>query len=150
MMQRTKNLIRDLRGSMAIETALVAPMLIIMTLGTFEVGSIVARQHELQSAANEAEIIIMATNVGATVEVSEIKDILKSSVGLTDSQITVEQEYRCNMSNGKIKNKGNCGTNAVISEYVTLSLTDTYTPTWTAFGVGRAINFSVDRSVQIS
>lgn len=150
MMQRTKNLIRDLRGSMAIETALVAPMLIIMTLGTFEVGSIVARQHELQSAANEAEIIIMATNVGATVEVSEIKDILKSSVGLTDSQITVEQEYRCNTSNGKIKIKGNCGTNAVISEYVTLSLTDTYTPTWTAFGVGRAINFSVDRSVQIS
>jgi Flp pilus assembly protein TadG len=32
----------DSRGSMAIETALVAPTLIMMTLGIFEVGTVVA------------------------------------------------------------------------------------------------------------
>lgn len=140
----------DTRGSMAIETAFVAPMLIIMTLGTFEVGTIVARQHELQSAANEAEIIIIATNVGATVEVSEIEAILRNSVGLSADRITVEREFRCNMLSGRTKDKGNCPGGAIIAEYVAVSLTDSYTPTWTAFGIGKAINFSVDRSVQIS
>lgn len=143
-------LLTDERGSMAIETAFVAPMLIIMTLGTFEVGTIVARQHELQSAANEAEIIIMATNVGATVEISEVEEILRDSVGLSSDRISVEREFRCNLLNGKTKDKGNCPSNAIVSEYITLQMTDSYTPTWTAFGIGKAINFSVDRSVQIS
>ncbi|TRD12586.1 pilus assembly protein [Erythrobacter insulae] len=150
MKRRIQSFIADIRGSMAIETAFVAPMLIIMTLGTFEVGTIVARQHELQSAANEAEIIIMATNVGATVEISEVETILRDSVGLSADKITVDREYRCNQANGKVKDKGNCAGGAVISEYITVSMTDSYTPTWTAFGVGKAINFSVDRSVQIS
>lgn len=150
MKQRIQSILADIRGSMAIETAFVAPMLIIMTLGTFEVGTIVARQHELQSAANEAEIIIMATNVGATVEVTEVENIIRESVDLPADKITVEREYRCNISNGKTKDKGNCPPGSTISEYITLSMNDAYTPTWTAFGIGKAITFSVDRSVQIS
>lgn len=150
MLRRLSNFARDKRGSMAIETAIVAPMLIIMSLGTFEVGTIVARQHELQSAANEAEIIIMATNVGATVELNDIEEILISSVDVPQDKIVVDREYRCNQSNGRIKDKGNCGTNAVISEYVIIEIEDTYTPTWTAFGIGKEITLEVNRSVQIS
>lgn len=140
---------RDQRGSMAIETALVAPMLIIMTLGTFEVGTVVARQHELQSAANEAEIIILATNGGATVDTNQIKSIIRESVDLPEDNIVVERRYRCNTS-GKVKSKDNCPSGAVISNYVDLSITDRYEPTWTAFGVGKPVTFSVNRSVLIS
>ncbi|GMN01422.1 TadE/TadG family type IV pilus assembly protein [Erythrobacter sp. MTPC3] len=150
MKSRIKKFLADISGSIAIETAIVAPVLMIMTLGTFEVGTIVARQHELQSAANEAEIIILATNRGATVEISEIKEIIRSSVDLTSEQVTVEREFRCNQSNGKTKNKGNCPTTATISEYLTVRVKDRYTPVWTSFGVGSTINFAVNRTVQIS
>ncbi|MBV7267026.1 TadE/TadG family type IV pilus assembly protein [Erythrobacter ani] len=150
MIARIANIARDVRGSMAIETAFVAPMLVMMTLGIFEVGTVVARQHELQSAANEAEIIVLATNRGATVELSEIENILKNSVGVTGESLTVEREFRCGMANGKIKVRSNCPASGVTSEYILVSLTDTYTPTWTSFGIGQPITFSVDRSVQIS
>lgn len=150
MTRLLKKLLGEERGSMAIETALVAPMLIIMTLGTFEVGTIVARQHELQSAANEAEIIILATASGATVETSQIKSIIRESVSLPEQNITVERRYRCDSANGKSRYKENCPTNSVITEYVDLSITDRYEPTWTAFGVGQPVTFTVNRSVLIS
>lgn len=141
-------LLRDIRGSMAIETAIVAPVLILMTLGTFEVGSVVARQHELQSAANEAETIILATARGASVEPSKIQEILEDSLDLDEGEVVISREYRCNQ-NGRIKVKGTCGESAYESEYITISVTDTYVPTWTEFGVGDDIEYSVDRSVQI-
>ena len=45
---------RDATGAMAIETAIVAPVLVLMAFGSFQVSSMVARQTELQSAAAEA------------------------------------------------------------------------------------------------
>lgn len=148
-LESIKRLGRCETASMAIETAIVAPLLVIMTLGTFEVGTVVARQHELQSAANEAEIIITAVNRGATIEVDQISEILQNSVDLTAEDITIEREFRCNQQNGKVKDQGNCPENSVISEYISIAITDSYTPTWTAFGVGQEIEFGVERSVQI-
>jgi Flp pilus assembly protein TadG len=46
-------LLRDAVGTMAIETALIAPLLAMMALGVFEVSRIVSREQQLQSAANE-------------------------------------------------------------------------------------------------
>ena len=57
-------LLRCARGAFAIETALVAPLLALMSIGTFEVGTMVSRQQELQSAASEAESIILAAAGG--------------------------------------------------------------------------------------
>jgi Flp pilus assembly protein TadG len=145
-----KKLCRDIRGTMAIETAIVAPVLILMTLGIFEVGTIVARQHELQSAANEAEIIILATNQGATVEINTMKLIIADSVDVAADKITVEREFRCSTNSGKTKDKGNCTENTTISTYVVVGIQDRYTPTWTAFGIGQPLDLSISRSVQVS
>ena len=49
---------RDERGAMMIETAIVAPVLILMSMGAFQVSQVVARQTELQNAAAEASAII--------------------------------------------------------------------------------------------
>lgn len=141
---------RDRRGTMAIETAIVAPMLIIMALGVFEVGTVVARQHELQSSANEAAMIVLAANQGPEVELSEMEAIIRTSVDVPDSAITLSQEYRCNTAIGRVKLKGNCPIGATISSYILIEVTDSYTPTWTAFGVGQPITFSIDRTVQVS
>ena len=50
-----RTLAAETRGAMIVETAVVAPVLILLALGCFEVSQIVSRQHELQSGISEAE-----------------------------------------------------------------------------------------------
>lgn len=135
---------------MAIETAIVAPVLVLLALGTFEVGTIVSRQHELQTAASEGEVIAMAAARGASTEISTIKSIIRESVGLSDNQITISRFYRCNANTNTVTNPASCNDDDVVSSYIKLDLTDTYTPVWTEFGVGGPINFDVERTVQLS
>ncbi len=145
-----RNLGNDLRGSMAIETAIVAPVLILMALGTFEVSRVVSRQHELQSAASEAEIIAVAAAAGATTQTTTIKNILKTSLRLNDGQVAISRFYRCNANTTTVSSASNCSTGDTVSSYIRLTLTDAYTPVWTNFGVGSPINFNVVRTVQLS
>ena len=150
MMGLFHNIARDLRGSFAIETAFVAPVLILMTLGIFEIGTIVARQHELQSAANESEIIILATNQGAQTDIDTIKQIVQQSVSLTANEVALTQSYRCGTAEVLVDNVGSCAEDDVVSTYVNLDITEQYEPTWTYMGIGSPITFSVERRVQVS
>ena len=147
----------DKRGSMVIETALLAPVLAILSLGIYETSMIVARQHELQSAANEVEMIAIATNQGAETNVGELKNILKTSLDLTDNDVTVTTRYRCGTESLLRSSTGPCGKGTedtgdddYVSTYIRITITDTYTPVWTGFGIGQDINFRVRRTVQIS
>ncbi|GAA4643748.1 hypothetical protein GCM10023115_17080 [Pontixanthobacter gangjinensis] len=135
---------------MAIETAIVAPILATMALGTYEVGTMVSRQHELQTAASEGQVIALAAASGATTNLATIKDIIKTSMGLTDNQITVSRFYRCNANTITTTNADSCGEDDVISSYIKIDLTDTYTPVWTDFGVGAPVTLDVERTVQLS
>ncbi len=135
---------------MAIETAIVAPVLILMSLGTFEVSKVVARQNELQSAASEGEIIAMAAAQGATTNTATIQSILETSLNLNGNQVAVLRYYRCNANTSLVTSASNCNTSDIVSSYVKLELTDTYTPIWTNFGVGGPISLNVDRMVQLS
>ncbi len=150
MWQTLTNLLRNTRGTMVIETAIVAPVLILLALGTFEVGSIVSRQHELQTAASEAEIIALAAAQGATTQTSTIKQIIRTSMNLTDNQVTISRFYRCNASTTTVTTSSSCGSADVVSSYIRMRLQDRYVPVWTQFGVGAPINFVVERTVQLS
>lgn len=143
-------LLRDSTGSFAIETAFVVPVLILMTLGIVQVGTVVARQHELQSVANESEIIILATNQGAETDVAGIKQIVQESVGLTGDDVSLTQMYRCNADDTLVDAVASCDEDDVISSYVILDITEDYNPTWTYLGIGTPITFSVERRVQVS
>ena len=147
MANHVRALLRDLRGSMAIETAIVAPVLILMALGTFEAGTIVSRQHELQSGAAEGEIIAMAAAQGAATNADEIGTIIADSLGLSADKVTVTRMYRCNASANRVSTKENCPPGAVVTSYVNIVINDTYTPVWTQFGVGGPVNFQVNRMV---
>lgn len=140
-------LLRDLRGSMVIETAIVAPVLILMALGTFEAGTIVSRQHQLQSGAAEGEIIAMAAAQGAATNADQIRDIIADSLDLSPEKVKVTRMYRCNASANRVSTKDNCPAKAVVTSYVNIVINDTYTPVWTQFGVGGPVNFRVNRMV---
>ncbi|MDZ4306457.1 TadE family protein [Allopontixanthobacter sp.] len=147
MAHRIHDLLRDLRGSMAIETAIVAPVLILMALGTFEAGTIVSRQHQLQSGASEGETIAMAAAQGAATNADQIRDIIADSLDLPPDKVTVTRMYRCNASTNRVSAKENCPTGAVVTSYVNIVIRDTYTPVWTQFGVGGPVNLQVNRMV---
>lgn len=141
--------LRDSTGVLAIESAIVAPVLVLMALGTFQVGSMVSRQQELQSGASDVTAIILAAANGPGTSSDDIKTVIKSSLNLTDSQVTLEQRYRCGAATTLTDDPSSCATGTQVSEYVLLELTDIYTPLWAKFGVGAPFTYTVNRTIQI-
>lgn len=142
-----RKLARDQQGALAVETAFILPILCVMALGGFETSMIISRQYEMQSAAGESEIIALAAATGATTDASKIKAILKESVSLENSQIKVEQFFRCDANESTVESADSCEEGAVVTEYIKLTLEDSYDPLWTDFGVGEKIDMKVERTV---
>ena len=139
---------RDTRGTMAIETAVVAPVLTLMAIGSFEVGSMVSRQQELQSAASEAESIILAASA-SEVETSsaDIEDVIETSLDLDANQVQLDQLFRCD--NGTISTTAPECASGQLYIYVEVALTDSYTPVWANYGFGDTINYNIVRTVMV-
>jgi len=146
---------RDQRGSMAIETAIVAPVLAMMAVGTFEAGSMVSRQQELQSAAAEAETVILAAATGPGADSNEVKDVIEQSLGLAPTAdnpepVKLEQRFRCNDSEELLLDGAGCDPGLPVFQYVLLQVTDTYEPVWTDFfGIGSPVEYNIVRTIQV-
>ena len=165
-MKMIKQLYRDKLGTFAIETALVAPVLAIMAGGIIEASTMVARQHELQSAALEIEAIALAVNEGAEVELAAMQEILQKSVKLDEGQVTVSRFYRCDLNTVVVMDPVACNPDPdtvaaleaageevpvpIISSYLKIEISDTHTPAWVGFGIGKPITFNVERSVLLA
>jgi hypothetical protein len=121
-----------------------------MALGTFEVSNMVSREQELQGAANEATEIILAAAGGSGVSSSDLEDIIETTLGLADSNVTLAPLFRCDAATTTTTDSTSCNPAKPIYEYVRLTVTDTYNPTWTQFGVGSPVNYNIVRTVQIS
>ena len=135
-------------GSMAIETAFVAPILLVLALGGFEISSMVARQTELQTAAAEAAAVVRAIIPETAAQRTTVRDILKTSTGLTNEQVVVTQVYRCGTAANYVNTADTCGS-ATQYKFIRVNLRDTYTPVWTKFGVTSGYNYNITRTVQI-
>lgn len=150
---RLASLGRDRRGSIVVETALVAPVLILLGLGTFDVSEMVSRQNDLQSAAAEAEAIVQASAPTDSAARDKVQEILKASIdpNSTNPHDTeaVTQLWRCGSGDYQTVQPA-CATGSKLSSYIKIDLTNSYTPTWTQFGVGSTMNYHVVRMVQIS
>ena len=144
-------LIGDCAGSVVIETAIVSPVLILLGLGTYDTSRIIARQTELQAGAVDVQGIVLAVaNTSTGTNVSTIKAVLKNSLSLNDQQVSVVKMYRCNADSTLVADQTGCNSTDVIATYVQVTLTDTYSPTWTRFGVGAPFNYRLVRTVQVS
>ena len=168
---RIRSLLRtlrgDARGSALIETAFVAPVLILMSLGGVEVANMVKRQHELQNAASKAAEIMMAAHpedqAALTTVMQQLAATIQADTGLTTTAIgsSVEPDetknnvayvmtrYRCgNATNFKKADTG-CTDSPNAEHFVVFLLRDRYTPVWNDFGLGDDLQFRVEKSVQI-
>ena len=136
-------------GSMVIETAIVLPVLCMLALGGFEASAMVARSNELQSAAAEAAGIVLASRPEDAAARSTIEDVVEASTGLPESGVTLTTQYRCGTAAALVADKGSCGTDAMVSEFITVAITDSYVPLWTKFGIGQAVTYDYSRRVQV-
>lgn len=156
---------KDTRGAMAIETAILAPVLITLSIGGFEASQMIARHGELQSAAAEASAIVQASPPETEEERAVVEDIIEASTGLADRNVTLQVVYRCGtvekLTTSKLvclgedatddNNEDEGGyTTEEISTYIKIKLTDKYTPNWVDFGIGKTIDYNFERTVQIS
>lgn len=145
-----RGLIRDKKGAVVIEAAFIIPILGTMALGGFEASMIVSRQTEMQSAAAEAVAATLARVPDEASERNALEAIIESSTGLAADQVTLDQKFRCNSDPDLLDDTTTCGDTAVISEYVVINMTDSYTPIWADFGIGNTINYDITRRVQIA
>jgi len=135
-------------GTALIETAIIAPVLLLMAVGTFEASAMVARQSELQSSAEQATEIALAVVPDTQAELDQIKTTLQESSGLSAARVTLKFQYRCDT--GAIQDTPPSCTEDSLSTYISIAMTDEYQPVWTQFGFSRSIEYAVDRTVQIS
>ena len=149
MIASLRRICGDVAGTAAIETAIVAPILMTLSLGAYEISKVVARQSELQSAAEQATEISLASTPDTAEEALQIERILVDSTGLDDSQIDVDLRYRCAAADTLTTSAGTCDEDE-LSTFVRIVMRDTYTPVWTEYGVGDNFTFLVERTVQVS
>lgn len=139
---------RDERGAMLIETTIVAPVLVLLSLSAFQVSQVVARQTELQNAAAEALGIAMAAPPTTSAQRATLRDVIIDSTGLARNDVTVTEAYRCGAATTYITSADSC-TGAKVANYVRIQLSDTYSPIWTQWGIGQDLEFNVDRYVLV-
>ena len=143
-------LLRDKRGSVVIETAIVAPVLLVLSLGAFDMGRLVARQSELQSAVAEVGQIAIAIRVDTQTERDKIKAILVRSTGTAASNVTVSNSYRCGAANTTTTTESDCVGSDMITTYLDINITESKAPLWNNFGIGNPITYRVNRKVILS
>ena len=136
-------------GTALIETAIVAPVLIMLALGTFEVSAMVARQSELQSSAEQATEIALAVVPDTAAEIDQLKTTLEESSGLSAARITLKLQYRCG-SNPTLSDEVPACSDDSLNTYISIAMTDEYQPVWTQFGFAKSFEYAVNRTVQIS
>jgi Flp pilus assembly protein TadG len=150
VLARLLRLSGDKRGTTVIEVAILAPTLVLMALGGFDVSRMVARQHELQAGAGDAEQIVLAAASGTSTDTTTIKSVLANTLGIPNdsSHISVVKEYRCGTTTALSSSV--CSSGSYESTYLEVTFHDTYTPLWSQFGIGSPVAYQVQRLVQIS
>lgn len=151
MLARTgARLLACCEGNMIIETAIVAPVLALMGLGALDVSALVAHQTELQSAVAEAAAIALAATPDNQTKIDTIKSVLLASGQLQASEVTTSTVFRCGLATAYVSLPSACTTGAEISKFVRIRIVTSYTPFWTAYGIGGPIAQRLTRTIQIS
>lgn len=148
-MLRLKTFLRDSEGAMVIETAFVLPILILLGLGGFEVSQMVARNTEMQTALAEATAVTLAVTPDTQADIDTIEDIVENSTGLADNRVSFTKKFRCGEDTALVTDETTCSTSTLVSEFLEINVTETYSPVWTEFGIGGDVEMGKTQMVQI-
>ena len=134
-------LLTDQSGAMAIETAIVAPVLLALAWRRRSRLDGRAPERAAKRGRRSAEHC-PGDDAGTSGERTAIKNVLRASTGITATNgVLVTEIWRCGTTTTFERDQAaDCGSSAV-STYIEITLTETYTPTWTAFGIGSPMTY---------
>ncbi len=147
-LQTFRRLAGAVDGAAAIEAALIAPVMVMLALGSFEISNVIAKRSELQGTMAEASGIALASEPTSEQRRNTVKAIIEESSGLTAEEVTVDAAYRCGSGANYVESATGCGA-AKVSSYVKIELNSTYAPLWNEFGIGGPLEQSLTRYVMI-
>ena len=85
---------RDRRGNIAVEFAFLAPVLILLSLGTFEMGRLIIEQLRITSAA-QAGVRYGAHDLSATTDAEGIAAAARAQVGSSGADLAITSRSFC-------------------------------------------------------
>jgi Flp pilus assembly protein TadG len=132
-------------GAAIIELAIIAPIFALMTIGVVDMSNAYSRKLALEQGAQRAIEKIMQTTQGDTVEetlkteaVCQVNgtnaDGTCKSSPITEANVTVTFRLECTNADGTVEvhtdadAADDCAANQTAAQYVTVAVTDTYTP----------------------
>lgn len=148
MIRLWKILRRNKTGAIAIETAIVVPVLLLMGLAGVDYGSMLARQIELQNAMAEASQIALAAAPTDADARQAVKAVLQTSTGLDTDHISILEKYRCGTIDAYVDDSDSCGTTPY-SRFIQIQIIEHYEPVWAKISDADAIDFNLVRMVQV-
>lgn len=127
MIRRIRALLRDQRGNSFIEMALVAPLLASLLIGMVDISRAVSAKVTVEQAAQRALERVQATDFKIA-ELGELEADAEDAAG-TGSQATADAWLECNHDGTHLDYEtGDCGTGVTYARYVSMSVTDSFTP----------------------
>lgn len=128
-----RSLARDKRGSSLVEMALIAPMLILLATGSVDAGLGYAKKLKVQQAAARAMELAtvsgLVNNLATTMQAEGA-----AAAGVASSNVTIDTWLECDGVRQSDVN-GVCAASAP-ARFVSVTITDTYSPLFGAFFSG--------------
>ena len=118
---------RDNCGNATIEIALVMPLVLTFALGGIDFGMGYRHKIEMQQTAQLGAEYVMGSMEDPPTVV-EVRQAISDATGLPLGQITVDQWVECDGVKPTIGALKCIDPSAVQTEYMTISVSDTYTP----------------------
>jgi uncharacterized membrane protein len=143
----------DQRGASLVELALMAPILLVMLAGTVDCARLISTKVRLQQAAERTVEMASAGGISTTSS-STVQTNMQNDATATapSSQVSVALWLECNGTKQSDFN-ASCNTGDQVARYASVSLTDSYSPSFPwLFGrsaTNRAIAVSGSASVRL-
>jgi len=120
-------LLRDRRGSAAVELALVAPILGVMVIGIVDMSNAFGRKLVLEQAVQRSIEKVMQTTVDTTVDQTIVQEAALAA-GVDDDNVDLDYWLECNGVKKANYDTDVCITGETEARYIVVSIEDKYTP----------------------
>ena len=127
MTRRTfRDLVRSWSGTATIELALITPMFVTLLIGVVDISMGFNRKLVLEQATQRGIEKIMQTTTDKTVDETVVHEAAEAA-GVSTDKVTLEYWLECD-GQRMAEFDADCDTDQVEARYMTLSITDTFTP----------------------
>jgi Flp pilus assembly protein TadG len=127
MMNWLKRLRRDDRGAAVVELAIISPMIALLTVGVIDMSNGFSRKLKIEQAAQRSIEKIMNTSASDTIE-NTLAAEAASQANVPLANVSVDYRLECD---DVVTEAEECAEDQETSQWISVTVTDTYTPLFT-------------------